>query len=263
MHIVSVVGNKGGIGKTTITMNLGGCLIERGYRTLLIDLNHQANLTEVFIETVNRSIIDLFAGVAGIRELIYNTSYDSLQILPANSRLAGLDKVMAEDYDAQFRLAEYLKEVSPDYDWVLIDCPNSFGLATRLALVAATHYLVPVECHQWSVQSTGQTIAHANNTKRIANPPLQLLGLVINKLDVRRGFESRFRIALREAYGFELFNTEFRDCAAYAEAAFDRKPITVYKSNSREANEYRALLAEIEQRIGRIHTVGAAGATLL
>lgn len=251
MHTITIVGNKGGIGKTTITMNLAGCLSEQGRRVLVVDFNHQANLTTVFTDHPQITIMDLLLRGAPIQEAIHKTSWANIDLIPADPSLADLDANLAGNDDAQYLLLEQLQSIDSNYDFALIDCPNSLAKATRMALVASRYFLVPIECQEWAVKASGQMLAYADKVRKRANPDLKLLGFVINKFDARRNVEKEYKALLNRTYGVEVFQSEFRNSVAYIEAATSRTPINFYLPKSEHAISYHALLKEIEDRIAK------------
>jgi chromosome partitioning protein len=172
MVFISVANNKGGVGKTTITMNLAGALAKKN--VLLVYLDPQANLTNVFSHKNNPSIADLFYDDLDIRKIIRKTNFNNLYIIPSDSRLHDLDTRLAGDDNAQFLLAEELEIIRNDYDFILIDCPPSLGKATRMALVTAEYVIIPIQCQDWSVKGKQKIIMTLDRVKRRVNPKLRL-----------------------------------------------------------------------------------------
>ncbi|MBU1180485.1 AAA family ATPase, partial [Patescibacteria group bacterium] len=156
--IIAVANQKGGVGKTNITFNLSGALSEKNKRLLLIDLDQQGNLSSSFLEniyTLEFTIVNLFLdNDIDIAKVIQKTSFQNIDIVPSNIDLSKIDLHLAGEPDAQYFLADKLKDLKGGYNYIIIDCPPSLGLATRIGLVAADEVIIPLECQEWAVKGT-------------------------------------------------------------------------------------------------------------
>ena len=247
-NTIAIANQKGGVGKTTLSLHLAGALAELGERVLLIDLDPQGNLSSAFIEDIYElpvTVTDFLLGEVEIADVVKSTEVPGVDLIPANLKLSDIDTQLAGDDDAQYLLAEELPEIRSQYDRILIDCPPNLGKATRLALVGAEGLLIPIECQRWAVKGSTQLLAYVEKVKRRANPDLVVLGFVINKYTPRRKVETSYREILRKHYEKKVFKTEFRNHVQYTEAATYGKPITVYLPNSEEAEAYRRFAQEI------------------
>lgn len=245
---IAIANQKGGVGKTTISMGLAGVLSEFGKKILLIDMDQQGNLSSAFLDNIHgleRTVFDLLIEEAEISQVLYKTQIDNIDILPANLALSDLDIRLAGDDDAQYYLLEALQEIDANYDYIIIDCPPNLGRATRMALVAANGILVPIECQEWAVKGSSQLDAYVEKVKKRANPHLEILGFVINKYDPRRSLESTYNQALKQKYGEKIFRTEFHNNVQYTEAATARLPINYYLPSSKQAELFRTFINEL------------------
>ena len=250
--IICFANNKGGVGKSTLTMNLGGALAEMGKQTLLVDLDAQANLTSVFVENIQSlplTVADLIYDDTDIEQAIRPTKIANLAILPANAKLQDIDARLAGDDDAQFFLAEELQTIAKRYDFILIDCPPDLGKATRMALVAADYVIVPIQCQDWAVKGCQQILSYIERVQQRANRKLKLLGIVINRFNTRRRMERVYHRILQQTFNSRLFQTVIRDNVPYVEAVTAKLPITLYQPNSPQADACRKLTEEVITRV--------------
>lgn len=251
MSVICISNNKGGAGKSTLTMNLGGALAEKGQDTLLIDLDPQSNLTSIFLDntqSISLTISDLIFNNTDAIDVVRETKMANLSILPANSDLQSIDSRLAGDDDAQFFLLEELEPIKEKYQYILIDCPPNLGKATRMALVASDYVIIPIQCQDWAVRGCQQVITYIQRVKRRANPKLKLLGILINRLNTRRRVEIIYKQILRQTYENLMFQTEIRDNVPYVEAITAKSPITSYQPTSPQAEVYRILVEEVINR---------------
>jgi chromosome partitioning protein len=250
--IICFANNKGGVGKSTLTMNLGGALSELGKKTLLVDLDPQANLNSVFVDSsksVSLSVGDVLCDDTRIEEAIRTTKIDNLSILPASSKLQDMDSRLAGDEDAQFYLSEELETVKNHYDYVIIDSPPNLSKATRMALVAADFVVIPIQCQDWAVKGCKHIMSYMKRVQQRANPNLKLLGIVINRFNARRKMEVLYHRILHENFANRLFQTVFRDHVPYVEAVTAKEPNTSYQPGSPQAKVCRAFAQEVIARV--------------
>ncbi len=250
--IICFANNKGGVGKSTLTLNLGGALSETGKQTLLVDLDPQANLTSVFVDKVQAltlTVADLIYEDTDIERAIRKTRIKNLALLPASSKLQDIDSRLAGDDDAQFFLAEELTTLKGRYDFILIDCPPNLGKATRMALVAADYVIIPIQCQDWAVKGCQQILSYIKRVQQRVNPQLKLLGIVINRFNSRRSMENLYQKILTKTFNTQMFQTMFRDNVPYVEAITSKLPITLYQPKSVQAQACRQFTQEVINRV--------------
>jgi chromosome partitioning protein len=245
---IAFANQKGGVGKTTLTMGTAGVLSEMGKSILLVDMDQQANLSSAFIDqvhTLSPTVADMLIDDEDVGNIIRQTEFDGIDLIPANLALSDLDTRLAGDDDAQFYLLESLQDISDRYDYILIDCPPNLGRATRMALVAAHGLLVPIECQEWAVKGSSQIQTYVDRVRRRANPDLRVLGFVINKYEKRRSLETTYNQVLRDTYLDQIFRTEFNNHVQYTEAATAKQPVNYYLPKSTQANVFREFTKEL------------------
>lgn len=249
--IIAITNNKGGTGKTTITINLAGVLSEFNHKTLVIDLDAQGNLSSFFLENIyslKTTVRDLILSELKSKTAICKTSYDLIDVIPANLALADLDSKLARVNGFQCRLKDALQDSISEYDYILIDCPTSLSKITKMALILATHYLTPIEAQKWSVIGAQQLFSFVEGIKKRANPKLKFIGFVLNKLTGRRKIETEYCEILHNKYPGLVLNTEIKNMVAFSQAIAEGKPINYYSPKSVESESFRNLYKEIMSR---------------
>jgi len=247
--VIAIANQKGGVGKTNVTFNISGALAEKNKKILLIDLDQQGNLSSTFLDNIynlKTTVADiLLDNDISVSEVIQKTSFQNIDIIPSNIDLSKIDFQLAGEPDAQYFLADKLKEIRDNYDYVIIDCPPSLGLATRIGLVAAEEVIIPMECQEWAVKGTVYLRAAITKIKRRANPKLKIMGYLINKFVGRRKLEEVWRDTILESFKDKVFEVYLKNSVKYAETATLKKPITTYLPSSKQAEAYRKLAKEI------------------
>ena len=247
--IISVAAQKGGVGKTSLTLHLSGVFAENGGRVLLCDVDPQHSLSNTFLSNIfglDKTLKDLLTDPNILAsEVLQKTRFENIDIIPSNLKLGTIESELYSDPDSQYLLADKLEEMKKDYGLILLDCPPSLGIFTRLALVASDSVLIPLECSSYAVMSTTDLLDLINKIRKRANPQLKILGFVINRLDARRRVEQDYRDMIRQQFGGKVFKTELKDSAKYAEAVTLKIPISFYQPKSEQAEAYRELLKEI------------------
>lgn len=243
------------VGKTSLTLHLAGVIAESGLRVLLCDVDPQHSLSSTFIDDVyspGYTLKDLLSNLElSASEAIRRTKFGKIDIIPSNLSLGLLELELLSKPENQQLLSERLKKEKVNYDLVLIDCPPNLGIFTRIALAASDYVLIPLECSSYAVRSTLYLMELMSNTRKNLNPVLQILGFVINKIDDRRRIEKDYRDLIRKEFGAKVFWTELKDYVKYAEAVTLKIPINFYKLRSEQAEAYRRLFKEIQNKLGK------------
>lgn len=246
-HVISVVNQKGGVGKTTTTVNLAAFLAEQGKFVLLVDLDPQANATSGLGIDHNTLPAGVYEGLIGshpVRQLIRKTSHDGLKILPATQALAGAAVELVNMEEREHFLRKALLEVRNDYDYVLIDNPPSLGMLTINGLVAADSVLIPVQAEYYALEGLSQLINTVNLVKDNLRPDLDIMGAVITMYDSRTRLSKE---VLEELYRFfpdKIFRSVIPRSIRLAEAPSFGKSILGYDPSSKAAKAYERLAKE-------------------
>ena len=251
--ILCVAAQKGGVGKTSLSVHLSGAFAESNGRVLLCDVDPQHSLSSTFVDDVYSlevTMKDLLCDPdISPSKAISSTKFANIDIIPSNLELGTVEIELREDPDWQYLLNDKLETVKQDYGLVLIDCPPSLGTFTPLALVASDYVIIPLECSSYAVKSTMFILDEIERAKKRANPPLEILGFLINRIDARRRLEQDYRELIREQFGDKVFKTEFKNSVKYAEAVTLGLPVTFYLPKSEQAEAYRELLKELQRKI--------------
>jgi len=252
--IVSVAAQKGGVGKSSLSVHLSGVFAENRGRVLLCDVDPQHSLSSTFVDDVyslDKSMKELLEDPDILAsQILQRTKFENIDIIPSSLKLGKIEYGLISDRDSHFLLADKLEEVKENYDLILIDCPPSLGIFTWLGLVASNYVIIPLECSSYAVKSTMYILEEIAKIKGRANPQLEVLGFVINRLDAKRRVEQDYRDMIRQQFGDKVFKTELKNSVKYAEAVALKIPISFYQPKSEQAEAYRQLLKEIGDHQG-------------
>ena len=229
-RIITVFNQAGGVAKTTLTQNLGYHLAQLGHRVLLIDLDPQASLT-IFMGLVPRDLKQtVHNAIVEEQPLPIISGIYGMDLVPANISLSTAEMQLVSAFMRDFRLDEAIKPVEDDYDFLLIDCPPSLGLLSYIALVAATHVLVPLETHFKAFEGTGELLKTVATVRKKANHKLLIAGFVPTKYDGRNSQDTRTLAAITSqlASAGTIF-TPIPRSTAFVDASEERMPLAVYE----------------------------------
>lgn len=251
-RILAVANQKGGVAKTTTVVNIAAALAEQGARVLVVDLDAQACATfslGLDPEDLDRTGAEAFMAPAGaaLDSLIVPT-LDGVDLLPASIALAGADRALASVRGREFVVRDALAPITPDYDWILLDCSPSLGIITINALTAADAVLVPLQCETLSHRGVGQLMETIGDVQRLTNPQLRIAGVVPTLYDGRTVHARAVLEDLGPRFGVPVFTPVSRSIR-FAEAPAAGRSILATAPNSRGAREYRRLAAELTQAI--------------
>lgn len=244
-RIIAVANQKGGVGKTTTTINLGAALAARGRRVLLIDIDPQASLTDALgIDAggLEQSIYEVLTAHLPLGGIIRQVG--ALRVAPATIDLAAAEMQLVYEMSRERILTDALASVVSDYDEVLIDCPPSLGILTINALAVADAVLVPVECQYLALRGLTQLMQSMDKVRQRINPHLRLLGVVPTMYDSRTVHEAEVLAKLRERYGDQVFEP-IRRSVRFAETALAGQSMLEYDPGHPGAQAYRALAEEV------------------
>jgi chromosome partitioning protein len=250
--IITVANQKGGVGKTTTAINLAAAIADKGRRTLLIDLDPQANTTIAFFNMgeVTTSMFDVLGDAhAPMAEMIKPTKDPMLHVGSGRLALAKLETVLAGQFDAPYRLKDALAPVVKDYDYVIVDTPPSLGILTVNALVASTHLLVPIQAAYFAIEGTDDLLETYERIRARPNPALKVLGVVITLFDRRTNISKDTHGQIRSVFGEVLFKTKIGKNVRLEESPAYKETIFTFAPKSPGATEYKKLAAEVIQRV--------------
>jgi len=249
--ILAITNQKGGVGKTTTSINLAAALARKGHRTLLIDLDPQGHSTLSFLDldSVENSIYDaLVEDDVAVRDIIRPTSDDNLDIVPARISLAKLEGKLLGEFDGHYRLRDAVAPVVKDYEFVLIDTPPTLGLLTVSALVLATHLLVPIQSSYLSLEGTDDLLETVERIRQYVNPKLELLGVLITLHDHRTILGRDVVAQVRKVFGRKVFDTMISKSVRLEESPAYKESIFSHAPSSSGAKQYAQLGEEVMKR---------------
>jgi chromosome partitioning protein len=246
MRIIAVANQKGGVGKTTTALNIAAALAEQGHRTLLLDLDPQANATSgVGVENAEPSIYDVLVDGLPLKQIIRATEVAALDLAPSHIDLSAAELELVAALAREYVLKRAIDRAQLEYEFVVIDCPPSLGLLTLNALVAAGEVLIPVQCEYYALAGLAKLLDTVGRVRGALNAQLQIAGVALTMYDGRTNLARDVVAEVKRSFPGRVFNTLIPRSVRLAEAPSHGVPITTYEPHGAAAEAYRALAQEL------------------
>lgn len=250
-RIIAIANQKGGVGKTTTSINLSACLAEIGQKVLTVDIDPQGNTTSglgVDKNTVENNVYDLLLGECSIEDCIVETEIENQSLIASNVNLAGAEIELIGIDEKEYILKKALNKVRKQYDFIIIDCPPSLNMLTVNALTAADTVLVPIQCEYYALEGLSQLIHTIDLVKERLNKRLKMEGVVFTMYDARTNLSLQVVENVKENLNQNIYKTIIPRNVRLAEAPSYGQPITIYDPRSTGAESYRLLAEEVINR---------------
>lgn len=242
---------KGGVGKTTCALNVAACLARGGKRVLAVDCDPQGNLTSglgISKRMGGDTVYDILIGRTGAASVVAKTRVSNLYIIPSGMALVGAELELVDSERREFKLRDALNEIKEQFDYIIIDCPPSLGLLTVNSLTACDGVVIPVLCEYFSLEGLSQLTMTLRQIKRLYNPSLELVGVLINMYDGRLNLSVQVMEEIKKHFRDKLFATPVPRNVRLSESPSHGLPITEYDRNSKGAAAFALVARELDKR---------------
>lgn len=246
--MIALANQKGGVGKTTSSVNLSSSLAFLGKKVLLVDIDPQGNASSgvgVNKGEIEHCIYDVLVDDVAIQDVLQKTDLDNLNVIPATIQLAGAEVELVPAISREIRLKKAIDSIRDDYDYVIIDCPPSLGLLTLNALTAADSVLIPVQCEYYALEGLSQLLNTIRIVQKHLNEDLQIEGVLLTMLDARTNLGIQVIEEVKKYFQNKVFNTIIPRNVRLSEAPSHGKPVLLYDAKSKGAEVYLELAKEV------------------
>jgi len=248
-NIIAIANQKGGVGKTSTAINLSASIAAAEYKTLLIDIDPQANSTHgLGVYDNEKSVYDVIIGAESVADCIVNTYMPNLDILPSTIDLVGAEVEIVSFEKREKLLKVALEDFNHDYDFIIIDCPPSLSLLTLNALTASDSVIIPVQCEYFALEGLGQLLNTINVVRKQLNPNLSINGVLLTMYDQRLNLSNQVVEEVKKYFGEKVFKSIIHRNVRISEAPSHAKPVILYDAISTGAKNYISLASEVINR---------------